>query len=255
MQICVKDINTNFVKEGNGEPVVILPGWGATSAVYKILVQQLSQKYTVYALDLPGFGITPEPSKPWCLDDYCDFVVEFCQKEQLDNVTFIGHSYGGRITIKLCNRELPFGISKVVLVDAAGIKTEKSKEQQAKEKKYSSIKKLLGSKPMKKIMPNAIDSIQKMFGSADYAAASPLMRETMVLGINEDLTDILGGVKEGALLIWGKNDTATPLREGEQMHSAIKNSTLEILEESGHFPFVDQPFEFRKIIAKHFGIN
>lgn len=255
MEISVKDINTSFVKMGTGEAVVILPGWGATSPVYKILTQQLSSKYTVYVLDLPGFGITPEPSKPWCIDDYCDFVTEFITKNELKSITLIGHSYGGRIAIKLCNRELPFEIKKLVLMDAAGIKTEKSKEQQSKEKKYGAIKKMLSSKPMKKLMPNAIDNIQKMFGSADYAAASPLMRETMVLGINEDLTDLIPNISVDTLLLWGRNDTATPINEGMFMHENIKGSVMEIFEESGHFPFVDQPFEFRKVIAKHFGIE
>jgi pimeloyl-ACP methyl ester carboxylesterase len=255
LQITINNISTHYTKAGEGEPVIILPGWSATSNVYNMLSVQLSEKYCVYSLDLAGFGITPEPPQPWSLDDYCDFVIAFVEALGLKSVTLIGHSFGGRIIIKLCNRELPFEIKKIALIDSAGIKNKLSGEQTAKQKKYKKLKKLFGKKPFTTLFPNAIEKLQKKYGSADYANATPLMRQTMVKAISEDLTPILSNVSVDTLLVWGKNDTATPYSDAVTMNNAIKNSKLEVIENAGHFPFIDQPFEFRNIIAKSFGVT
>ena len=137
MNIQINGIDLHYAVAGEGkESIVILPGWGATSAVYTLMIKQLSEVYTVYTLDLPGFGITPEPPVAWSIDDYARLVMDFLQACGLTSVILMGHSYGGRIIINLCNRDCPFTISRVVLIDSAGIKTPLSAAQQKKQKKY-----------------------------------------------------------------------------------------------------------------------
>jgi pimeloyl-ACP methyl ester carboxylesterase len=239
----------------SADAILILPGWGATSAVYTHISKQLSEKFTVYVLDLPGFGVTKEPSEPWSVDDFTDLVSEFIKKNNLNNFTIMGHSYGGRIIIKLCNRINPFTIKKVVLVDSAGIKNPLSAEQQKKQNQYKKLKKIFQHKLLISLFPKAVEKIQKKYGSSDYASASPVMRGTLVKSVSEDLSDLIPSITQEALLIWGENDTATPVSNALTMNKLIKNSKIEIIENAGHFPFLDQPFEFRKIIKKHFNLS
>ena len=255
MNITVKGISANYIAEGNGEPLLILPGWGATSAVYNLIVKQLSEKFKVFVLDLPGFGITPEPSEPWTIDDYADFVTEFITKMDLTSLAIAGHSYGGRIIINLCSRELPFEINRVILIDSAGIKNPLSKEKQKKQAQYKKLKKLFGKKPFTTLFPQAVEKLQKKYGSSDYANASPIMRQTLVNSVSQDYTDKIPCITQETLLIWGDLDTATPISDALTMNKLIKNSKLEVIKGTGHFPFIDSPFEFRKILKNYFGLT
>ncbi|HBL41556.1 MAG TPA: alpha/beta hydrolase [Ruminococcaceae bacterium] len=256
VQITINGIQTDFVMQGNGEPVLILPGWSATAPAYQTITKTLSEKYCVYVLNLPGFGVTPEPSEPWCVDDYVDFTLAFVQQLGLTSLTLLGHSFGGRIIIKmLSRRELPFSVEQVVLIDSAGIKPTPSPERQKKTAQYNRLKKLYGGKFFTKLCPSAMEKLRKKYGSADYAAASPMMRQCLIKTVSEDLTDLIQNVTPGALLIWGRDDTATPVSDAEKMKEKIPDSVLHIIDQAGHFPFIDQPFAFRKILADFFGIE
>ena len=248
MTLDISGIETSYLKSGSGEPLLLLPGWGATAAAYNLPIKQLSEKYTVYALEMPGFGVTPEPKEAWDVDDYADFVTEFIEKTGIDNFIIAGHSYGGRVILKLCSRENKFTIKKVVLIDAAGLRHELSPEAKARQEKYKKLKKFYNKKLVSTFCPSAVEKLQKKYGSSDYANASPIMRETLVKSVNEDLESLLPCVPSGAVLIWGRNDTATPVSDGEKMKGVIPDSTLTVIEGAGHFPFIDQPFEFMKVI-------
>lgn len=252
MNINVNGINTNYICEGSGEALLILPGWGATSPTYNIMTKQLSAKYKVYVLDLPGFGITPEPSEPWNVDDYADFVSAFICALDIKRLTVMGHSFGGRIIIKLLSRDNSFDITRVGLVDAAGIKNKLSDTQSKRQKKYKKLKKIYSGSFMKKMFPNALEKLQNKYGSRDYAAASPIMKQCLVKAVNEDLTDLIPNIKQETMLIWGKNDTATPFSDALTMNKLIENSRLIAIDGAGHFPFIDAPFEFRKAIDECF---
>lgn len=253
MTITINGIKTNYVSEGSGQTMLILPGWSAVSQVYNIITKQLSAKYRVIVLDLPGFGITEEPKEPWGVDEYVDFVVDFIKELGIKELSIMGHSFGGRIIIKLLNREnLPFSVEKIALVDAAGIKNPITEKQAARQRKFKRMKKFYSTPVVKKMFPSALEKLQNKYGSADYAAASPMMKQCLVKAISEDLTEYIPNITQETILIWGKKDTATPYSNALAMHEMIKNSKLVAIDDAGHFPFIDNPFEFRQIIQTNF---
>ena len=256
MQITVNGMTADYLTQGTGEPVLILPGWSAVAEAYQTITKTLSEKFCVTVLNLPGFGVTPEPAEPWCVDDYVDFTLAFIRARGLDRLILLGHSFGGRIIIKMLSRpDLPFTVRQVVLVDSAGIKPTPTPEQKKKSEEYNRLKKLYGGTLMSKLFPSAVEKLRKKYGSADYAAASPVMRQTLIKTVNEDLTGLIPNVTPGALLIWGRDDTATPVADAETMKSLIPDAKLSVIDGAGHFPFIDQPFEFRRILGGYFGIE
>ena len=136
MNKTVKGLNINYICEGEGELVLLLHGWGSNIKLFDAMINVLKTKYKVLAMDMPGFGESEEPEEPWCVDDYVDFVLEFLKDYEFDKITLLGHSFGGRVIIKLCSRDLPFEVEKTILVDAAGVKPKKSLKQKIKEKIY-----------------------------------------------------------------------------------------------------------------------
>ena len=130
---------------------------------------------------MPGFGESQEPPSAWCVDDYVNFVIDFLKDYNTKQVMLLGHSFGGRVIIKLNSRkDLPFEVTKVILVDSAGILPPKSNKKSFRTYYYKAGKAFLSNKFVQKIAPDALENFRKKMGSADYAAASPLMRQVLV---------------------------------------------------------------------------
>ena len=256
MEITVNGLKTHYIKEGNGENVLVLQGWGTEIELYSAVISEMAKKYTVYALDFPGFGKTPEPSEPWSVDDYADFVLSFCKETGIKETILFGHSFGCRVIIKMLSREsCPLEVKRVILTGAAGIKPKQSETAKKKASAYQRGKKLLSTPIMKKLFPNALEKLRTKHGSADYRAASPMMRQVLVKTVNEDLSDLLPLVKQEVLLIWGRLDDATPITDGERMEREMKNAGLAVIENAGHFAFLEQQGLFLRIIDSFLKID
>lgn len=252
----VNNIRINYEQKGSGDLIVLLHGWGSNIKLFANLIDLLSKKYTVVAMDMPGFGESQEPPSAWCVDDYVDFVIDFLKDYDNKEIMFLGHSFGGRVIIKLNSREnLPFRISKVILVDSAGIMPPKSNKKSFRTYYYKFGKAILSNGLVQKIAPDALENFRKKMGSADYAAASPLMRQVLVKVVNEDLEPLISNIKCPTLLVWGVNDTATPLSDGEKMEKLIKDSGLVKLENAGHYSFLEQQYTFNRVMCSFMKIE
>ena len=246
MKTTIDGIETNYLDLGaeSDQTVVMLHGWASNCELFRASALPVSEKYRVLAPDMPGNGETPEPPFDWHVDDYVDFVIHFIAHFGCKKVILLGHSFGGRVIIKMANRQdLPFEITKIILVDSAGIRPEKTAEQKMKERVVKIGKSLVSKSPA------LLDKMQSMMGSADYRAASPLMRKVLVNTVNEDLTDLLPGIKASTLLIWGTLDTATPISDAEKMESLIPDAGLARIEGAGHFSFLENPSLYSAILA------
>lgn len=247
MNISVKGLNIFYNTVGEGPEVLFLHGWGSSSDAFKFIINSFKDKYKLTAVDLPGFGKSEMIPSPWTVSDYCDFVLEFIEKANIKNPVFVGHSFGGRLIIKLAglNKIQP---EKIILIDAAGIKHKKTFRQKTKQATFKSIKNVLNVPLWRKPCKPLLDKARNYFGSSDYNNAPPVLRQTLVNTVNEDLTCYLDGISASTLLIYGENDTATPVSDAEIMKSKIKDSGLCVIENAGHFSFIDQPVKVNLII-------
>ncbi len=256
MNILVNDFELNYIDEGSGDVIVMLHGWASSASLYKSQIDLLKTKYRVIALNFPDCGGSPAPKRALSVDDYADIVLGFLEKLEVKKATLMGHSLGGRTIIKIMSRKnLPIEVDKIVLIDSAGIKPVSQGKVTFKGRIYKVLKCLLGNKVVKTIFPSGINWLKTKFGSTDYRNASPIMRDTLVKVVNEDLTPLLSCNDKDTLLIWGRNDTATPVSDGQIMEKEMKRSALVVVENAGHFPFLEQQFLFNKIIASYFGIE
>jgi len=81
--------------------------------------------------------------------------------------------------------------------------------------------------------------------NSDYQNISnPIMKQTFNQIIFSDLSHIAQQIPNRTLIIWGENDKTTPLIQGKQINRLIKSSSLKIISDAGHFPFIDDPIEF-----------
>lgn len=255
LETVINGIRVNYEVRGEGDTVLLLHGWASSLEPYRRLMDQLCAKYRVIALDFPGMGKSEEPKEAWDVDGFVDFTLAFLEQFQIQKLSLVGHSYGGRVIIKMANRQLPFAIDKIVLIDSAGIKPPASKKKSSRQRIFKLGKWFLSRKPVAKLFPTALEKLRVKFGSADYAAASPMMRQCLVKAVNEDLSHLLPGIKAPTLLVWGDLDTATPISDAKQMEAAIPNAGLAVIPGTGHFSFVENPVLFGRIMASYFGLE
>lgn len=254
MNIVVDGYNICYKTTGTGDKtVVILQGWGTDLGVYDSVAGVIDgSRYRVIQFDFPGFGGSDEPKEPWGVDGFADFFCRFMEVMQVKQATLIGHSYGGRVIIKLAAREsIPFEITNIILIDSAGVLPVRTTAQKWKIRKYKILKKFLNMKLIYAMFPEVIDDWRSRQGSADYRNATPMMRHCMVKAVNEDLTELLPKIRQEVLLIWGDQDTATPIRDAHIMEEKIPNCGLAVIPGTGHFSFLEKPAQFRGIMEAY----
>ncbi len=254
MNITVNGYNISYKITGEGaKTAVMLQGWGTDLSVYDSVANAFDEGWRFVQFDLPGFGSSDEPKEPWCVDDYADFFCDFMRALKIEKATLLGHSYGGRIIIKLATREsIPFVIDRIVLIDSAGVMPKRSFKQKLSIRRYKIKKKILNQKVIHALFPEVIDDWNLRQGSEDYRRATPVMKSTLVKSVNEDLTELLPKIKQDTLLIWGDLDTATPIGDAKIMEEKIKNSGLCVLEGCGHYSFLEKPTQFLNIMRSYF---
>lgn len=249
MTVTIDGRTVSYIDQGEGQTVLFLHGWAAPVSTYQLITDHLAAYCRVIAPDLPGFGGSDEPSEPWMVDDFVDFTVKFIAAVGITEAVLIGHSFGGRIIIKLLNRaSCPLAVKKIVLMDAAGIRPKRSMSYYARVYSFKLAKKALQLPGIRQMFPDAVENMRKKKGSADYRNASDIMRQTMVRCINEDLTPLLSGIKASALLIWGENDQDTPLSDGQTMERLIPDAGLVTLEGAGHFAFAERWVQCSRVL-------
>lgn len=256
MNMTIDNIDINYIVEGEGPAIVMLHGWGSNLTLFNGMIKHLAPHYKVYALDMPGFGKSAEPHEPWSVDDYANFVIKFIKEMGITDTILLGHSFGGKTIIKLVNKpDLGFNVNKLILMGSAGVRPKKTLKQKIKIRVYKIGKAFLKFKPIHFLYPQALENLQARSGSADYRAASPMMKQTFVKVVNEHLEEYLPNIKQPTLLVWGKEDTATPLSDGKYMEEHIPDAGLVALDNAGHYVFLDQAYTVCKVLDSFLNIK
>ena len=180
MDYLINNINIHYEEYGKGEKILLLHGWGNDLKTFNKQIEFLKDKYHLYLIDLPGFGKTNEPNDIYSLNDYVSIVMKFIKSIIKDeNIIVIGHSFGGRIGIKISTI---LNLRGLILISGAGIK-HNTLRKKLKVLKYKVKKNFY------KITKNYLEYnfLIKNTGSNDYISLSSNMKESMKLIIKEDL--------------------------------------------------------------------
>lgn len=254
MKINIDGLNLNYIIEGVGKDIIVLHGWGANINTVLPIVNILKDKFKVHALDLPGFGESMEPNQPIDSYKYADIVKQYMDKMEIEKVTLIGHSFGGKLSIILGSKYPDF-VEKIILVNSTGLIPKRGPKYYIRVYSFKTLRFIY-----KKIFfwlknEEKMEKFYKRFGSTDYKDSSGVMRKILVIAVNENLLHLLGQIKAPTLLIWGDKDTATPLYFGKIMEKEIKDSGLVIFEGAGHYSYLDDYQRFTVIIRNFLKYN
>ena len=217
MKININNVNVNYIQYGEGKDVLLLHGWGQNIQMMKPIGDNLCSNHRITIIDFPGFGESDEPSTPWTIDDYSLLIENLVRELNIRKPIVMGHSFGGRVAIRFSANN---PIEKLVLFGSPCIR--ENKKLPLSTRILKKLKTLPG-------MDKLGEEMKKYIGSRDYKAASPIMRQTLVNVINEDLSSYARKIEEPTLLIWGEADTEAPVDDARELEKIMIDAALIIL--------------------------
>lgn len=217
MKININNVNVNYIQYGEGKDVLLLHGWGQNIQMMKPIGDNLCSNHRITIIDFPGFGESDEPSTPWTIDDYSLLIENLVKALNIRKPIVMGHSFGGRVAIHFSANN---PIEKLVLFGSPCIR--ENKKLPLSTRILKKLKTLPG-------MDKLGEEMKKYIGSRDYKAASPIMRQTLVNVINEDLSSYARKIEEPTLLIWGEADTEAPVDDARELEKIMIDAALIIL--------------------------
>lgn len=231
--------------------LLLLHGWGCDSSIFHVFEEGFLQCASLLTVDFPGHGQSQEPPVPWSVTEYSEQIFALLEQLKIEKADIIAHSFGGRVAIHLASKH-PDKVGKIVLTGAAGIRKPATQNQSKRQNRYRRYKRLLGVLEKMPFLRGlafwAQEKLRQRYGSPDYNRLNPNMRKTFVRVISQDLTELLPEIQAPALLIWGSEDTETPLWMGQKMESTIPDAGLVVFEGRSHFAFLEEPQRFQVIV-------
>lgn len=247
MQIIIKNLAVEYDDRGSGKIIVMLHGWKDNLYTFDKIVRSLSDEFRIIRIDMPGFGGSEAPPNSWHLDDYVRFVNGFFIKLDIKPDILIGHSFGGRITIKgVATGTL--SAKKIVLISSAGVARRKTFKNFTLAV-LAKVGRVITAIPPFSIWKQKIRrKLYEAIGS-DYFRAGELSG-TFVNVVNEDLGLLSEQIKIPALIVWGAEDDTTPISQGVRLNKLIPGSKLEVINGAGHFVHKEKPEEVAELIRE-----
>ncbi|GAB4580351.1 MAG: alpha/beta hydrolase [Anaerolineales bacterium] len=229
--------------------IFILHGWGSSSERWTGVIEQLSRAgYDVLAPDLPGFGGSPPPDAPWNVEEYAAWADAFLQSLAVCPLLVVGHSFGGRVAIRLLQQR-PDVARGLVLCASSGLKHPKTLKQRIANFAAKTGKRLFSFSPLAPLQNFARRALYRSIGEYDYYRTSGIMRETFQLVNEHDIAPVLETFTHPTFIIWGDQDKVTPLADAHRFHSLIPDSRLEILPGAGHRLPYEQTEAFCELVV------
>jgi pimeloyl-ACP methyl ester carboxylesterase len=226
---------------GNTKQLVIIHGWTYNLDKWTETLSVLkSQGYDPIMLKVPG--LTEPSEKVWDIDGYVEWLSE--KIKNYEKPIIIGHSNGGRIAMSFIQK-YPDKLDKLILIDSAGILNNYTipKLKLKALKVISKIGKIFSYIPIVKKV------FYKLIGAQDYLNAAPNMKVTMQNMLLADKLIDPAKILVPTIIIWGRGDKITPLRDGKKLNSLINESKLYVIDDARHSPFYTNTQEVVKIIT------
>lgn len=215
--------------------ILILHGWGSCAKNWNFVKKLLEEQgYKVFIPDLPGFGENPPPPQIWSIDDYAEWVRNYCEQYELSRFFLLGHSFGGSIAVKFSIKE-PEKIEKLFLVGCAGIRKKSLKREIIK--KTANFFKKFDFLPLFNLLRKVFYKLIK----SDYLQTQGVIREIYLKILKQDISKDFSKISVPTVLIWGKKDNLTPLKDAHYIKGQISGAKLEILPGIYHNPHRENP--------------
>ena len=245
-----EDLKLQIERRGKGPPLLLLPGEEALEREAPFLAE-LAKSYEVIIPSPPGFGRSTRPDWVSGPDDIAYMMLDVVDALGLRDIPVVGFSFGGWIAAEMATKDDGF-ISKLVLVDAYGIKTGKPTEREIADVW------LLGAEEVMALKWHDAAKGKRDFTSMPEDQLTIVARDRETFARfgwepylhNPKLKHRLHRIKVPTLLIWGENDGIVTPQYGETFRKLIPGARMSVIPQAGHLPHIEQPQAFLAELRK-----
>jgi pimeloyl-ACP methyl ester carboxylesterase len=254
---------------GSGPVIVLVHGITSTSATWANLIPYLAERFTVIAPDLIGHGESAKPRGDYSLGAYASGIRDLLIALGHERATFVGHSLGGGVAMQLAY-QFPEHCERLVLVSSGGLGREINALLRAAS--------LPGSELVLPLLVNdQVLGIGRLIGGLlgrvglrvhtdvgevlrGHASLSDGDARAAFLHTLRAIVDLRGQRVNASdrlylaqaipfLLVWGERDPIIPVEHGREAHRRVPRSRLEVFPAAGHFPYLDDPLRFVRLLT------
>lgn len=262
----VDGVRLHYVQEGDGLPLVLLPGLGSSIACsWTRILPHLTQDFQVLALDLPGSGDSDKPVRNYDLRYAVEAAVGFLDALGLETADFMGTSAGGLVALSAALSH-PKRVRRLVLAAPAGLGPDVNWGL-----RLAALPLLwrVSTAPWpwlvrRSLFANFVDPalitaelVQeycrvRALPGAQAALCSALRNALSLRGLRRELVlrERLGEVKCPAMVLWGDRDQVLPVSHAAVARELIPDCRVHILENTGHDPAVERPAEVARLVRE-----
>jgi 4,5:9,10-diseco-3-hydroxy-5,9,17-trioxoandrosta-1(10),2-diene-4-oate hydrolase len=275
--LTIDGVNLHYFCGGSGPPLVLVHGLGSSAAVeFYYNLEPLAAHHRVFAIDLPGFGRSDKPVLEYTIDLFVRAVSDLMACEGIGRAAVMGVSMGGRVALGLA-LDSPEKVERLVLVDALGVGaprrvlaysilltrglgelTLRGTARALRQMNPAVIRRFWGWYLKR---PNRVASIWSderianhgtLLATPEYRAAY-LSALRSIAGMRQlrngvVVEDRLPELRMPTLLIWGGHDHIFPASHAQAAKDRIPNGRLEIFDDSGHTPQMEEPDRFNRLV-------
>ncbi|MXW62972.1 MAG: alpha/beta hydrolase [Acidimicrobiaceae bacterium] len=220
-------------------PIIYLHGWGRSRNDFAPVANQRPGML----LDLPGFGSSAQPPVAMGSAEYATAVLEAVTEwTDSETVLLVGHSFGGRIALQIA-ATAPQSVRGLIIAGTPLFRTGSPTRPPLAYRVARRLHKLGLASDAR------LESSRKKHGSADYLAASGVMRETLIKVVNESYETELTQIRCPTAFVWGRADSAAPVEDARQAQQIVEGSIL-VERDCGHDIHLQHPSLFVELIDR-----
>lgn len=250
--IDVDGVRMHYVEVGEGEPLLLVHGLGASTFSFRYVIPELAPRFRVVAVDLKGSGYSARPAtSDYSLTAQADLLRRFMDRLQIERAAVVGHSMGGAVAMRLALR-YPERVSRLVLVDSAGDHELERGRTLARvvrpffaigvvftlqRRWFRRLSRRSAVHDPAQVTPEALEGYFRPTRIKGHARA--LASFTVDRARDEPLA--LERIAQPTLVMWGEHDRWLPPRRGDELARRIPNARLLIIRGAGHLPLEEQP--------------
>jgi pimeloyl-ACP methyl ester carboxylesterase len=261
--------SVSYRRAGEGPAIVLIHGITGTSEQWEPVMELLADRYTVLAPDLLGHGLSAKPRGDYSLGAYAVSIRDLMVLLDIRRATVVGHSLGGGVAMQF-SYEYPVFSERLALVSSGGLGREVHPLLRAATLPGAElVLPLLNAARLPQAgtavagllerlgLQTAPDIAEFARGYASLADADAraaflhTLRAVMdISGQRVNATDrlYLAGMMP-TLIVWGRRDPLIPVDHADVAHRGMPGSRLELFDQAGHFPHLDDPVAFAHVLS------